>query len=152
MDFEDIASEIHRIITGRKENKHTVKQLAEILGKSQQTVYDCLYGRIKINLDFIKAAVLATEDPDIKKILEPKGWVLYKKPGLGKISKNFEKEVYDVFMAVSNLSRSIKASMEDGKIDAQELAELKRLRVEIAKQADEVILFAEDMYKNKKRL
>ena len=57
MDFEDIASEIHRIITGRKENKHAVQQMAEILGKSQQTVYDCLYGRIKINLDFIKAAV-----------------------------------------------------------------------------------------------
>ena len=152
MDFEDIASEIHRIITGRKENKHAVKQLAEILGKSQQTVYDYLYGRIKINLDFIKAAVLATEDPDIKKFLEPKGWVLYKKPELGKISKNFEKEAYDVFMAVSNLSRSIKASLEDGKIDAQELAELKRLRVEIAKQADEVILFAENMYKKKKRI
>ena len=149
MDFEDIASEIHRIITGRKENKHAVKQMAEILGKSQQTVYDCLYGRIKINLDFIKAAVLSTEDPDIKKFLEPKGWILYKKPELGKISKNFEKEVYDVFMAVSNLSRSIKASMEDGKIDAQELAELKRLRVEIAKQADEVILFAEKMYEKK---
>ena len=66
MDFEDIASEIHRIITGRKENKHAVQQMAEILGKSQQTVYDCLYGRIKINLDFIKAAVHATEDPDIK--------------------------------------------------------------------------------------
>ena len=56
MDFEDIASEIHRIITGRKENKHAVKQMAEILGKSQQTVYDCLYGRIKINLDdFVKS-------------------------------------------------------------------------------------------------
>ena len=31
MDFEDIASEIHRIITGRQENKHAVKQIAEIL-------------------------------------------------------------------------------------------------------------------------
>ncbi len=55
-------------------------------------------------------------------------------------------------MAVSNLSRSIKTAIEDGKIDAQELAELKRLRVEIAKQADEVILFAENIYKNKKAI
>ena len=76
MDFEDMASEIHRIITGRKENKRAVQQIAEILGKSQQTIYDCLYGRIKINLDFIKAAVQVTEDPDIKKFLEPKGWIL----------------------------------------------------------------------------
>lgn len=68
MDFEDIAFEIHRIITGRKENKHAVKQLSEILGKSQQTVYDCLYGRIKINLDFIKATVHVTEDPDLKSL------------------------------------------------------------------------------------
>ena len=30
MDFEDIASEIHRIITGRKENKHAVKQIGHL--------------------------------------------------------------------------------------------------------------------------
>jgi hypothetical protein len=30
MNFEDIAAEIHRIITGRKENKHAVKQPTEI--------------------------------------------------------------------------------------------------------------------------
>ena len=146
MDFEDIASEIHRIITGRKENKQAVRQMAEILGKSQQTVYDCLYGRIKINLDFIKAAVHATEDPDIKSFLEPKGWILYKKPELGEISSNFEKEVNDVYLAISNLSESIKTASADGQIDTQELAVLKRLRVEIAKQADEVLLLAETMH------
>ncbi len=146
MDFEDMASEIHRIITGRKENKHAVRQIAEILGKSQQTVYDCLYGRIKINLDFIKAAVQATEDPDIKSFLEPNGWVLYKKPELGEISSNFEKEVNDVYMAISNLSRSVQTAIADNQVDQQELAELKRLRVEIAKQADEVILLVEKKY------
>ena len=46
MDFEDITPWIHRIITGRKENKHAAQKMAEILGKSQQIVYDCLYGRI----------------------------------------------------------------------------------------------------------
>ena len=146
MDFEYIAAEIHRIITGRKENKHAVRQIAEILGKSQQTVYDSLYGRIKINLDFIKAAVQATEDPDIKSFLEPNGWVLYKKPELGDISTSFEKEVNDVYMAVSNLSRSVKRSIADNRVDKEELAELKRLRVEIAKQADEVILLVEKKY------
>jgi hypothetical protein len=146
MDFEDMASEIHRIITGRKENRHAVQQIAEILGKSQQTVYDCLYGRIKINLDFVKAAVHATEDPDIKSFLEPEGWVLHKKPKLEEISSNFEKEVNDVYIAVSNLLRSMKTAIEDGHIDQQELAELKRLRVEIAKQADEVLLLAENLH------
>jgi hypothetical protein len=146
MDFKDMASEIHRIITGRKENKHAVQQMAEILGKSQQTVYDCLYGRIKINLDFIKAAVHATEDPDIKSLLEPKGWILYKRPELDEISSNFEKEVNDVYIAVSNLLRSMKTAIKDGQIDQQELAELKRLRVEIAKQADEVLLLAENLH------
>ena len=42
MDFEDIASEIHRVVTGRKENKKAVQKMAAILGKSQQTIYDCL--------------------------------------------------------------------------------------------------------------
>ena len=46
MDFEDIALEVHRIITGGKENKHAAQKMAEILGKSQQTVFDCLNGRI----------------------------------------------------------------------------------------------------------
>jgi hypothetical protein len=96
MELEEIASEIHRIITGRKENKQAVQKISSILGKSQQTVYDCLYGRIKINLDFIKAAVEATGDPDIKAFLEPAGWALYKKPVTGEITSNFEKEVNDL--------------------------------------------------------
>jgi len=146
MDFEEMASEIHRIITGRKENKHAVQKIASILGKSQQTIYDCLYGRIKINLDFIKAAVEATGDPDIKVFLEPEGWILFKKPDAGKISSSFEKELNDVFMAVSHLSESIKEAIRDGRIDNMELAELKRLRVEIARQTDEVMTLAEEMY------
>jgi hypothetical protein len=92
------------------------------------------------------AAVHATEDPDIKCFLEPKGWILYKKPELNEISSNFEKEVNDVYIAVSNLLQSMKKAIEDGQIDQQELAELKRLRVEIAKQADEVLLLAENLH------
>ena len=149
MEFEEIASEIHRIITGRKENKQAVQKMATILGKSQQTIYDCLYGRIKINLDFIRAAVEATSDPDIKAFLEPAGWTLYKKPTASEITSNFDKEVNDIFLAVSHLSESIKESIKDGRIDQQELAQLKRLRVEIAKQTDEVMMLAESMHNKK---
>ncbi len=147
MDLEAISSEVHRIITGRKENRQAVQKIAAILGKSQQTIYDCLYGRIKINLDFLKAAVQATEDPDIKRYLEPEGWALYKKPESGKISSSFEKEINDVFLAVSHLSESIKEAIKDERIDNCELAQLRRLRVEIAKQTDEVMLLAEKMNK-----
>ena len=147
MEYDEIAAEIHRIITGRKENKHAVQKIASILGKSQQTIYDCLYGRIKINLEFIKAAVEATGDPDIKEFLEPEGWILLKKPDSSKVSESFEKEINDVFMAVSHLSGSIKNAIRDGRIDSQELAELKRLRVEIARQTDEVMILAEEMHK-----
>lgn len=149
MEFEEIASEIHRIITGRKENKQAVQKIAAILGKSQQTVYDCLYGRIKINMDFIKAAVEATGDPDIKAFLEPCGWALYQKPATGDITSNFEKEVNDIFLAVSHLSESIKEAIKDRKVDRQGLAHLKRLRAEVARQTDEVMLFAEEIYTKK---
>ena len=54
------------------------------------------------------------------------------------------------YMAVSNLARSIKEAISDGLIDRIELAKLKRLRVEIAQQADEVIFLAENMHKGKK--
>ena len=149
MEFEEIAPEIHRIITGRKENRQAVQKIASILGKSQQTIYDCLYGRIKINMDFIKAAVEATGDPDIKSFLEPAGWVLYKKPITSEVSTNFEKEVNDIYLAVSHLSESIKEAIKDGRISQRELAELKRLRVEIAKQTDEVMVLAENMHNKK---
>ena len=102
--------------------------------------------RCQINGLYIRFLVHATEDPDIKSFLEPEGWVLHKKPKLEEISSNFEKEVNDVYIAVSNLLRSMKAAIEDGQIDQQELAELKRLRVEIAKQADEVLLLAENLH------
>ena len=91
MEYDEIAAVIHRFVTGRKENKHAVQKMSSILGKSQQTIYDCLYGRIKINLDFIKAAVEATGDPDIKAFLEPEGWMLLKKPNLENISSSFHK-------------------------------------------------------------
>ena len=149
MEFEEIASEIHRIITGRKENKQAVQKMASILSKSQQTIYDCLYGRIKINMDFIKAAVQATGDPDIKAFLEPEGWILYRKPAAEEITSNFEKEVNDIFLAVSHLSESIKEAIKDGRIDQNELAQLKRLRVEVAKQTDEVMMLAEKMHNKK---
>lgn len=149
MEFEEIASEIHRIITGRKENKQAVQKISCILGKSQQTIYDCLYGRIKINLDFIRAAVEATGDPDIKAFLEPSGWALYQKPATGDITSNFEKEVNDIFLAVSHLSESIKEALKNKKIDRPELAHLKRLRAEVARQTDEVMLFAEEIYTKK---
>lgn len=147
MEYDEIAAEIHRIVTGRKKNKHAVQKMASILGKSQQTVYDCLYGRIKINLDFIRAAVEATGDPDIKAFLEPEGWILFKKPDSISVSSSFEKEVNDVFVAVSHLSESIKEAIRDGRIDSQELADLKRLRIEIARQTDEVMMLAEKMHK-----
>jgi len=149
MEFDEIASEIHRIITGRKENKQAVQKIACILGKSQQTVYDCLYGRIKINLEFIRAAVEATGDPDIKAFLEPAGWVLNKKPVPDEITSNFEKEVNDIYFAVSHLSESIKDAIKDRRLDRQELARLKRLREEVARQTDEVMMLAEEIYTKK---
>lgn len=150
MEFEEIAPEIHRLITGRKENKQAVQKMSCILGKSQQTVYDCLYGRIKINLEFIRAAVEATGDPDIKAFLEPDGWVLYKKPLPGEMTQNFEKEVNDIFLSVSHLIEFIKEAIKDGRLDRQELAHLKRLRTEVERQTDEVMMLAEEIYTKKR--
>ena len=48
-------------------------------------------------------------------------------------------------MAVSNLARSVKEAISDGLIDKLELAKLKKLRADIAQQADEVIFLAENI-------
>lgn len=54
-----------------------VGEIAEIMGVARRTVYSILDGQIKISLDFLHAAVIATGgDPEVRKYLEPDGYEL----------------------------------------------------------------------------
>jgi transcriptional regulator with XRE-family HTH domain len=54
-----------------------VRRIADEMGLSKKTIYDYLSGRIRPDLDFLHALVVASDgDPVLKKILEPNGWIL----------------------------------------------------------------------------
>lgn len=79
MENDAIASELKLVLLYREDsrNEGAVTKIASILGLAKRTIYDYLDGRIKINLPFLHACVIATNgDPDIKKFLEPVGWML----------------------------------------------------------------------------
>ena len=75
---DEIAAELKMVVLNRKEDGSTVKKIADILGLSQRTVYDYLDSRLKVNLKFIQACLIATNgDRDVKKFLCPEGWEGY---------------------------------------------------------------------------
>ena len=152
MDTKAIASELHRFLTGRKENKGAVVKIADKLGLSKHTVYDYLYGRIEMSLDFLKAAAAVTDDPDVKRFLEPDGMVLSRKPDLGAVTQNLEKEMNDIYLAVATLQGELRSATEDEHIDSAELARIKRFQDEVIKQTNEIVAIAEDAFKNNRRL
>jgi len=139
MDNAALASELRRIITTRHENKGTVKTIADALGLAEVTIYDYLHGRIKISLDFIKAAAAATNDPDIKKHLEPEGMTLVKNPDIKQTSGSILKELNDVYMAAAAIQETIQSAIEDGRITSGELSKIERTHENLHLQSSEVL-------------
>lgn len=142
MDMKAVAEEIRMVITCRPENKHAVCRISEKMGLKKSTVYDYLYGKIKMSLPFIKASAEVTNDPDIKKFLEPSGMVLVKKPDLGEIGTNFHKEVNDVYVALAAFQVSVQEAIADNSVTSAELAKIKRARDDMRFQADEIVALA----------
>jgi hypothetical protein len=72
-DCPEIASDLkNRLLYSDDVDSSAIKTIAEIMGISKRTVYATLDGDIKLSLDFLHAAVIATNgDPDICKYLEP---------------------------------------------------------------------------------
>jgi hypothetical protein len=76
-EMEAIAEELKVALLYSDRNTDSVKNISTLTGFTKRTVYGYLDGEIKITLNFIHAAVIATDgDPDIKKFLEPDGWRL----------------------------------------------------------------------------
>jgi transcriptional regulator with XRE-family HTH domain len=124
---DEIASELHGILTTRTENKGSIKEIAYALNLSEATVYSYLYGKIKMSLRFLHAAVEATNgDPDVKKFLEPRGWCLGRSTVALNPSKNWEKELGDIGIATGNLHTVVRESLRDGIIAPSEHVSVRR--------------------------
>lgn len=144
-DFSNdaIAGELHAVITTR--HKGAVSRIAGLMGLSYHTVYDRLVGRIKINLPFLHAAVIATDDPDVKKWLEPQGYELRKIVTSGR-AMDPEKELTDVILAAGDGVKTLRAAMADGKITKQEGLELEQVISDIEREFSEARLALRALY------
>ncbi len=123
---EEIAAELKLIAMNRKEDGSTVRKIAEVMGLSQRTVYDYLDNRLKVNLKFLQACLIATNgDHDVKKFLCPDGWDLVPtdhSPVIG----HSEKEHGDINIASAELLKIIRDAKADGKITPMEKSRIER--------------------------
>lgn len=125
MDPAAISAELKAAIIYRTENRGAVKRIAELMGLTDATVYDYLEGRIKPSLLFLHACVIATGDPDAKKFLEPRGFRLVADDN-EPATRDMEREIGDVDLAVANIRLLVRRAQEDGRISAVEKARIKR--------------------------
>jgi len=79
-DCPEISSDLkNRLLYSDDIDNGVIGKIAEIMGTSKRTVYATLDGDIKLSLDFLHAATVATNgDPAICKYLEPDGFHLKK--------------------------------------------------------------------------
>ena len=79
-DCSEIASDLkNRLLYSDDIDSSVILAIADIMGTSKRTVYATLDGDIKLSLDFLHAAVIATDgDPAVCKYLEPEGFRLKK--------------------------------------------------------------------------
>jgi predicted transcriptional regulator len=77
-DFKEIVADLKATVLYSDEIEDgVVKRIAENMGVSKRTVYATLDGEIKLSLDFLHAAVIATHGhPKIAKYLVPEGYRL----------------------------------------------------------------------------
>jgi hypothetical protein len=79
-DCPEIASALkNRLLYSDDVDSGVIRTIAAVMGISKRTVYATLDGEIKLSLDFLHAAVIATDgDPAVCKYLEPDGFHLRK--------------------------------------------------------------------------
>jgi hypothetical protein len=77
-DMAEIAAELKNVLQYSDcIDSSVIDEIARILGCKKRTVYAVLSGEIILNLDFLHAAVIATNgDPEVRKYLEPAGFSL----------------------------------------------------------------------------
>jgi hypothetical protein len=135
---DELTAELHRILTTKAENAGAVGRIARRRGLAESTVYDRLYGKIIIDLDFILDAFLATSDPEIKAMLQPEGWVLVPAAGTGNATGDPEREVGDVSLALSALHGHLRAALADGRLSPNEIDRAERLLEKLRRETADI--------------
>ena len=135
---DELVAELHRILTTKSENAGAVGRIAKRRGLAEATVYDRLYGKIIIDVDFIIDAFLETGDPEIKAMLQPEGWVLVPATGSGAATADPEREVGDVSLALSALHGHLREALSDGRLSPSEIDRAERLLDKLHREAADI--------------
>ena len=79
-NIQEIAAELKtRLLYADDSDPGAIDRIADIIGSSKRTVYAILDGEIKLPIDFLHAAVIATNGhPEVARFLEPDGFCLVK--------------------------------------------------------------------------
>jgi hypothetical protein len=79
-DITKIALDLkNRLLYSDDIDSSVIQTIADVMGTSKRTVYATLDGEIKLSLDFLHAAAIATNgDPEVCKYLEPEGFRMKK--------------------------------------------------------------------------
>jgi hypothetical protein len=120
-------TELHRIMTSKKENTGSRGRLALLLKIGESTVRDYLNGRIKHSASFVTACFAATGgDPEVGEMLTPPGWILMPAPGKRAPIQGIEKELGDEHTCAGLLHSDVREALKDGLLDRIEISSLKR--------------------------
>jgi len=127
-DLNDLLYEIFHY-----QHRGCVERVAEVAGLARRTVDEyATDNRKTVPVNVIKASWLVTEDPRLKRLLEPEGWTLVPKDEALAPTSDWEKEIGDVYMAVTGILDEVRKAIEDGKIDRNEEVGI-RARINAAK-------------------
>jgi hypothetical protein len=111
-------TELHRIMTSKKENTGSRGRLALLLKIGESTVRDYLNGRIKHSASFVTACFAATGgDPEVGEMPAP---------GKRAPIQGIEKELGDEHTCAGLLHSDVREALKDGLLDRIEISSLKR--------------------------
>ena len=124
LSYEAIAQEVGMIL--KYQFRGVINKIASLMRLSPNTVYDYADGRIKPSPAYLHAAVIVTDGhPDVKKFLEPEGWILVKKAVVSPDKQTMAEECLDDLPHLA--------------LYHQVLADLKSTRTEVIMAKDAVI-------------
>jgi len=115
-----------------------IEPVAIEAGVAYDTVYDQCRGNVNPSIQVIKAAYIITQDPRLKRMLEPTGYELTPKDQLYLPEKPVHDEAVDVILAVSQFIEAHREAFRDGRYSAQEKVDLVNILKRVKRESGEL--------------
>jgi transcriptional regulator with XRE-family HTH domain len=141
-NLPEIAADLqNQLLYAEDSDPSAIKQIADIMGMEKRTVYSILSGKIKISLDFLHAATIATNGyPEVSKYLEPNGFCLKKiKSDIESDKGTVDGEAVDVTMALTKLVKTARDALVDDTLTTAERVRIKDAARVIKDEVDQLL-------------